>query len=133
MILVAYDWERACDKPELQEPKPQTMTDTSSPCLSCGACCAFFRVSFYWGDAAASKLPERLTEKLNPWLSCMAGTNQASPRCHALQGTIGTAVSCGVYAERPSPCHELQPGDEKCNRARAHHGLKPLAITTAPA
>ncbi|MDX1269447.1 MAG: YkgJ family cysteine cluster protein, partial [Oceanisphaera sp.] len=23
---------------------------SGNPCLTCGACCAFFRVSFYWGE-----------------------------------------------------------------------------------
>ncbi|MBB8903342.1 YkgJ family cysteine cluster protein, partial [Escherichia coli] len=22
-----------------------------NPCITCGACCAFFRVSFYWAEA----------------------------------------------------------------------------------
>ncbi|HBP8873638.1 TPA: YkgJ family cysteine cluster protein, partial [Escherichia coli] len=22
-----------------------------NPCMRCGACCAFFRVSFYWAEA----------------------------------------------------------------------------------
>ncbi|EEX7666747.1 YkgJ family cysteine cluster protein, partial [Escherichia coli] len=22
-----------------------------NPCMTCGACCAFFRVSFYWAEA----------------------------------------------------------------------------------
>ena len=28
-----------------------------NPCLSCGACCMTYRVSFYWGDADARGLP----------------------------------------------------------------------------
>lgn len=109
------------------------MEGTRNPCLNCGACCAAFRVSFYWGEAAACGLPEKLTEKLNPWMSCMVGTNQNSPHCRALQGTIGTAVRCTVYAERPSPCREVHPGDEKCNRARARHGMGPLTHMSDPA
>ncbi|MGB7648286.1 MAG: YkgJ family cysteine cluster protein, partial [Pseudomonas fluorescens] len=26
----------------------------ASPCLSCGACCSHFRVSFFWGECASS-------------------------------------------------------------------------------
>jgi len=26
----------------------------SNPCLSCGACCAFFRASFHWLETAAA-------------------------------------------------------------------------------
>ncbi len=35
-------------------------------------------------------------------------------------------VSCQVYEQRTSPCREVQVGDERCNRARAHHGLHAL-------
>ncbi|MBR7358785.1 YkgJ family cysteine cluster protein, partial [Klebsiella pneumoniae] len=23
-----------------------------NPCMTCGACCAYFRVSFYWAEAS---------------------------------------------------------------------------------
>ncbi|THB82127.1 YkgJ family cysteine cluster protein, partial [Pantoea allii] len=26
------------------------MSEISNPCVSCGACCAHFRVSFYWAE-----------------------------------------------------------------------------------
>jgi Fe-S-cluster containining protein len=102
-----------------------------NPCLNCGACCASFRVSFYWAESTAIGLPDRLTEQVNSFYSCMAGTNQPSPRCHALQGEIGGAVACTVYEQRPSPCRELQAGEEKCNRARARHGLPPITLEVA--
>lgn len=35
---------------------------------------------------------------------------------------------CSVYPQRPSPCREVQPGDEKCNKARDRHGLDPLIV-----
>lgn len=97
---------------------------TSAVCMECGACCAAYRVSFYWSEALA--LPPALTQKVNPWLSCMAGTNQPAPRCHALQGEIGQRVSCGVYEQRSSTCRELVAGDDRCGRARLRHGLAPL-------
>jgi uncharacterized protein len=95
-------------------------------CRQCGACCAFFRVSFYWADARERGLPDSYIERLSPHLASMAGTNRPLPRCAALQGEVGTEVACTVYAARPSPCRELQPGDERCNRARAGHGLAPI-------
>ena len=98
----------------------------TSPCQACGACCAAFRVSFYWAEADATGLPAPLTEQLTPTLACMRGTNAASPHCVALHGSVGTAVACRVYAARPSPCREVQPGDSQCSRARARHGLAAL-------
>ncbi|MBA4344185.1 MAG: zinc/iron-chelating domain-containing protein [Methylibium sp.] len=96
-------------------------TESPNPCLSCGACCASFRVSFYWAEAPG--LPPSLTEQLTPHLSCMRGSNSPAPRCVALQGEIGGPIACSVYADRPPPCRELQVGDDKCQRARALHGL----------
>jgi len=102
-------------------------------CRQCGACCAFFRVSFYWGEALQRALPESSIERVTANLAAMAGTNRPLPRCCALQGEIGRQVTCLLYAARPSPCRELQPGDEKCNKARARHGLAPLTRSaTAP-
>jgi len=70
-----------------------------------------------------------MTERLTPHLSCMAGTNQAKPRCLALQGGVGQSVSCSVYAARPSACREVEAGDDKCQRARRAHGLPELPGT----
>jgi uncharacterized protein len=95
-------------------------------CQQCGACCAYFRVSFYWAEAAQLGLPDPCVEPIGRHRVAMAGTNQAGPRCRALRGEIGSQVTCLVYPARPSPCREVQPGDDKCNTARARHGLQPL-------
>jgi Fe-S-cluster containining protein len=97
-----------------------------NPCIACGACCAIYRVSFYWAEAEALGLPEHLVEQLTPFYACMAGTNQPRSRCQALTGEIGAAVGCSVYGQRPPACREVLPGDEKCVAARQHHGLLPL-------
>jgi len=97
------------------------------PCLDCGACCATYRVSFHWAEPESRGLPDHLLEPLTPRFACMAGTNAADPRCVALDGQIGVAVRCTVYADRPSGCRELQPGEDKCLRARQRHALPPLA------
>ena len=96
------------------------------PCLACGACCASFRVSFYWSEGEARGLPAGLTDQVTAWFACMAGTNQGRPRCAALDGAVGAAVSCRVYEQRPSPCREVEPGDEQCVKARQRHGLPAL-------
>lgn len=48
-----------------------------NPCMHCGACCAYFRVSFYWAEmvSGGGVVPDELTEPLTPFLSCMKGTN----------------------------------------------------------
>ena len=96
------------------------------PCQTCGACCASFRVSFYWAeanDAPGGTVPVELTESLTPHLRCMRGTNAKQPRCTALSGQVGQEVACQIYPLRASPCHEVQLGDEQCLKARQKHGL----------
>lgn len=95
-------------------------------CQRCGACCAHYRVSFYWAegdDAPGGHVPVALTEPLTPHLRCMQGTSSGSPHCVALQGQVGVSVGCAIYAQRPSTCHEVQVGDAQCLKSRAHHGV----------
>ena len=104
---------------------------TPDACLSCGACCAYFRVSFYWAEALP--MPEDYVEPLTAVYSCMKGTNQKNPRCIALGGTIGEQVSCGMYETRSSSCKEVQIADAQCNKARVAHGMIPfIEVDDAP-
>jgi Fe-S-cluster containining protein len=100
--------------------------DSDNRCLSCGACCMSFRVSFYWREALELGLPETMTEQVTPHMACMAGTNASKPYCAALAKGDAGPMACGVYAHRPSPCRDVAVGDDKCLRARALHGLRPL-------
>ena len=96
---------------------------TEQDCQSCGACCAHFRVSFYWQEAEQRGLPEDTLHQISPWRVCFKGTENMPCRCVHLSGSVGQQVGCTVYERRPHPCRELQPGDAKCLRARAAHGL----------
>lgn len=117
-----------------------------NPCLTCGACCAFFRVSFYWSEAEdfpGGHVPLDLTEDVTPFLRAMRGTNQKQPRCEALHGEIGTLVQCSIYEQRPTACREfglhwedglfnIKPDElQRCNRARAMYGLPPVTAATS--
>ena len=93
-------------------------------CLTCGACCAFFRVSFYWAEGES--MPAKAVEPLTAVYSCMKGTNQQQPRCVMLIGEIGQQVSCNMYEQRSSSCKDVQAGDVQCHKARAGYGLIPL-------
>jgi Fe-S-cluster containining protein len=105
-------------------------------CLSCGACCAAFRVDFHCADLASSAsdgVPIELTVPLTANLARMRGTDEAPPRCIALEGEIGRSVRCTLYPQRPGPCRDFAPyaplgmGDDACDRARRRHGLPALA------
>lgn len=102
-------------------------------CQSCGACCAQFRVSFYWAeadDAPGGTVPVALTRPLGGLHRCMAGTEHKPVRCVALQGEVGRSVACGIYAQRSSTCRSVMPGDAQCRKARAAHGLADLSAAT---
>lgn len=99
-------------------------------CQSCGACCASFRVSFYWAETDAhpmGNVPAHLTQKVNHTYVCMKGTEQMPVRCIALRGELGKSVSCQIYALRSSTCREFETASEVCNQARHKIGLAPVA------
>lgn len=106
-----------------------------NPCITCGACCAHFRVSFHWSEAErflGGETPPELTTQVAPHRLAMRGTTGRPPRCVALEGEIGADVRCRIYAQRPSPCREFEASwvngvhSERCDAARAAHGLPPL-------
>jgi len=95
-------------------------------CQACGACCAFFRVSFYWGETdvhSEGQVPQALTTAISPHLVAMRGTTIKSPRCVALNGEIGQSVACSIYAQRSSTCRAFAMGTDECLKARTAHGL----------
>lgn len=107
----------------------------SHPCLSCGACCATFRVSLHWSEAEPTLggvVPVELTEPVRTHELAMRGTSQVRPRCVALDADIGRFSRCTIHARRPSPCVALAASWEtgaasaQCDRARLAHGLPVL-------
>ena len=98
----------------------------SQHCQTCGACCAAFRVSFYWAETDAhplGKVPSALTQAVNPHYVCMNGTEKNPVKCVALQGQVGQQVSCSIYENRSSTCREFTEGTAECNKARSIYGL----------
>lgn len=107
----------------------------ANPCIGCGACCACYRVSFYWGEideVLPGGFPSELVDKLNDFRAVIKGTNQPEPRCVALSGTIGLDAHCGIHPVRSSACREFEASysngikNERCDKARAKFGLAPL-------
>jgi Fe-S-cluster containining protein len=94
--------------------------------LSCGACCASFRVDFslYETEDMGGSVPQGLADQITAHTARMRGTDHARPRCAALTGQIGVRAACGIYEWRPSPCREFEPGSPACQRARMRHGLQ---------
>ncbi|MEO5963500.1 MAG: YkgJ family cysteine cluster protein [Thermomonas sp.] len=107
----------------------------SHPCLSCGACCAAYRVGLHWSEAEPALgglVPLALTEPLRRHERSMRGTSQANPRCIALVAEIGRHSRCSIHPLRPSACREVGASWEhgeasaQCDRARIRHRLPPL-------
>ncbi len=100
-------------------------------CISCGACCARFRVSFYWAETDEhpnGTVPFALTIPIAPNLVAMRGTERKPIRCVALQGELGKQVGCAIYPQRSSTCREFTQGEERCNQARSDIGLPPISV-----
>jgi len=101
---------------------------TLHPCLTCGACCASFRVDFsvYEHEEHGGRVPAGLAVEVTDSTCRMRGTDHARPRCAALYGKIGEKAICCIYEWRPSPCREFEEGSDACAQARRRHGLEPL-------
>lgn len=99
---------------------------TQSPCQSCGACCAY---SAEWPRFALETqehfeaIPQHYVDDARGTMRC------AGDRCVALQGEVGVATACAIYALRPEVCRDCLPGDDSCTLARTRFGLAPV---TAP-
>lgn len=109
-----------------------------NPCITCGACCACFRTSFYWAESdlvTPDGVPHELTDHLQGHFLVMKGTDSRTPRCIALVGSIGGQVRCRIYGQRPTACRNFTPSREvgttvngRCNEARRKWGLALLKI-----
>lgn len=98
----------------------------SFDCQTCGACCANFRVSFYWSETTlhpGGTVPEHLVTPISPHHVAMNGTLQSPVKCVCLKGEVGQSVGCAIYPLRSSTCREFEAGTEACLRARALSGI----------
>jgi len=95
-----------------------------NPCQACGACCAY---SQNWPrfsteeETALAQIPLALVNARQSGMRC------EGDRCAALEGKIGVATACTIYALRPEVCRTCLPGDAECAMARRKFGLPVLA------
>lgn len=101
------------------------MSDTSSLCQSCGACCSYSR---NWprftieDDSALDAIPEKFVNER------LSGMRCDGERCSALIGIVGENTACGIYELRPEVCRTCMPGDSECQMARRKFGLAHLVL-----
>lgn len=55
------------------------------------------------------------------WHLRLVGEQQ---HCVVLDGEVGDAVACGIYAYRPTGCRRVEAGDEECRNARRLMGIR---------
>jgi len=123
-----------------EPPSRETVIDENSVgaahhCVSCGACCSYFRVSFPYFEVEQRGIPEDMAVEVAFPYVAMKGTHQVKTiRCTALQGEVGKfGTLCGIYERRPSSCRDFSPTledgktrNEYCDKARKALGLAPL-------
>lgn len=106
-----------------------------SPCVKCGACCAFFLVAFPACEidkAMGGIVPRHMTQSFPTAKRSMKGTKGHHPRCIALEGDVGVKVKCSIYENRSSVCRDFKfswengDGNFLCDRARSAFGLQPF-------
>jgi len=120
------DWLKTADK---HKTRPH-------PCETCGACCAFFLVSFPSSEAddvEGGFVPVAMSSRKNDSERFMNGTDMRNHRCTALQGVVGVQVKCSIYENRPTGCRKFarswegDSGNFLCDKARSIFGLQPFS------
>jgi Fe-S-cluster containining protein len=104
------------------------------PCLTCGACCNTYRVSFHYSEMLSEShgVPETMSTQTTPYQNAMNGTDQENPRCVAFIGNVGEVSSCSIYKNRPGCCRLFKASFEngtrsiECEKCRIKSHLTPL-------
>jgi Fe-S-cluster containining protein len=121
------------DIPKNHQPPPTGL----HPCVHCGACCAYYRVSFESTEILPEsfEVPASHVATVDAKMSVMRGTDRTiNTRCTALIGEVGTNGKCSIYENRPSPCRKFEASysygvkEPRCDEARAAHHLPPLTL-----
>lgn len=123
------------NRPDIPDKHLRCDLSNLNPCLSCGACCAFYKASFYWAEAddtPTGTVPVDKTQQSGPFRRVMIGTLGSKPWCICLKGRIGEYVFCEIYEQRSSVCRDFQASwangerNVRCDKARLAWGLPPL-------
>ncbi len=94
-------------------------------CDNCGACCSSLIVEAYDYDARREPRLFQIDsgldrQKLRYGEQCIILYDTETKACPFL---ASDTKLCGIYATRPVACVMVEPGDAKCQQARAMKGL----------
>ena len=120
------------------------MSEILNPCVSCGACCGYFRVSFYWAEAedggatlpdGARELTKRGIERTRLWLYHKPAGLVTHPTASRLSGTLvnrllgmGIPLSRAGGPDRPGIVRDISHA-----LARHHVNIEELETEVASA
>lgn len=108
-----------------------TPADAPVPdCLTCGACCGAMicvavsptdetTAEHYWDITTAGERGEITVDRY-------LRRSSETLACANLSGTIGEAVGCQIYEQRPKMCHVFEAGSDKCHAIRRAYGIEPF-------
>ncbi len=113
------------DRPQPPNSGAAAPNRTASPCQACGACCAYAGDWPRFSTESEAELDRIPADLVAPSLG---GMRWLGDRCAALDGVVGTATACRIYADRPHVCRACEPGDDACTMARERRGLAPLEM-----
>lgn len=102
------------------------MSDNKYDCLTCGACCNFFKIitiNYNDYDSLHESIKPFIMQSVPPcnpvnFNMITIEAENKFPRCTALQGVVGEKVHCSVYEHRPPACRSFKPGSILCKKAR---------------
>ncbi len=103
-------------------------------CQSCGACCcnpAENRAEMYFDyvEVGARSALARKPELLRRFTVLNARGERhmkligKEQRCAALDGELGSSVSCRIYRLRPPGCRKVEAGSKMCLQYRRERGV----------
>jgi len=101
---------------------------SETPCRACGACCAYSADWPRFGletQAEIESIPRAFVDDARGTMRC------EGDRCAALEGEIGVASRCALYAVRPQVCRSCMPGDTACTIARERFALPRIIVEGA--
>ena len=101
------------------------MDDDRFDCRTCGACCgplddAPAYVALSARDAARLPAPYATDAVVRDDDGSALATTRCGGAtvCVALRGTVGEAVTCAIYDDRPRGCRLFRPGSRICRIVR---------------
>ena len=74
-----------------------------SACLTCGACCCHYRVSFYWQEAEQRGLEDKDLVQVTPLRVCFRGMGPPRRPVGHVTGGGGSRAMCSQLQPLPTP------------------------------